>query len=82
MEDKHYIQDFKDKDGLFRKLFEEYACVDCGIIPKYDLTELPNGVDTKIYTKTTEKIEEGRICIECSRIRKLKKLKGLIDRSI
>jgi len=80
MENKHYIQDFKDKDGLFRKLFEEYACVDCGLIPKYNITNTKNSTNTKIAI--WKEINGNYICPKCNRIRKLKKIKGLIINKI
>jgi len=65
VENRTYIQDFND--NIFKRMFEEYACIDCGLIQN-------DNDDKNKWGKVDNKI----ICPECNRKRKMKKLKELI----
>jgi rubredoxin len=68
MKSKYYIHDFND--NIFKRMVEEYTCIDCGLIQN------DNDMDK------WEKIDDKIICPECNRKKKMKKIKELIYNSI
>jgi rubredoxin len=69
MEKKNYIQDLND-NNILKRILEDYACIDCGLIQDDQNRYVWGNINDKI------------ICPVCSRKRKLKRLKMLINSNI